>query len=104
MMLRVISTVTIISTGIHLFQYFTIKIDINKGKSYSIDVIPIILSMFEAKLLKNLTSMGILTTVISNMSHKLGNFFECHCYKYCHYYKYWFTKFLNVTIISTVHS
>ena len=83
MTLRVISTVTIISTGIHLFQYFTIKININKDKSYSIDVISIILSMFEAKLLKNLTSIGILATFDSNLSHKLGNF-------------------LNVTVISTV--
>ena len=83
MMLRVISTVTIISTGIHLFQYFTTKININKGQSYSINVIPIILSMFEAKLLKNLTSLGILATFISNISHKLGNI-------------------LNVTVISTV--
>ena len=80
-MLRVISTVTIISTGIHLFQYFTIKIYINKGQCYSIDVIPIILSMFEAKLLKNLTSIGILATFVSKISLKLG-------------------KFLNVTVIS----
>ena len=83
MMLRVISTVTIISTGIHLFQYFTIKININKGQSNSINVITIILSMFQAKLLKNLTSIGILATFVSNISHKLGNF-------------------LNVTVISTV--
>ena len=71
MMLKVISTVTIISTGIHFFQYFTIKININKGKSYSINVISIILSMFEAKLFKNLTSIGILSTFVSNVSHKL---------------------------------
>ena len=83
MMLRVISTVTIISTGIHLFQYFTIKININKGQSYSINVIPIIFSMFEAKLFLNLTSIGILATFVSNLRHKLGNF-------------------LNVTVISTV--
>ena len=83
MMLRVISTVTIISTGIHLFQYFTIKISLNKGQSYSIDVIPFILSLFEVKLLKNLTSIGILATFVSNISHKLG-------------------IFLNVTVISTV--
>ena len=83
MKLRVISTVTIISTVIHLFQYFTIKINTNKGKSYSIIVILIILSMFEAKLLKNLTSIGILATFVSNISHKLGSF-------------------LNVTVISTV--
>ena len=83
MMLRVISTVTIISTGIHLFQYFSIKININRGQSYSIIVILIILSIFEAKLLKNLTSIGILATFVSNISHKLGNF-------------------LNVTVISTV--
>ena len=82
-MLRVISTVTIISTGIHLFQYFTIKISINRGQSYSINAIPIIFSMFEAKLLKNLTSIGILATFVSNISHKLG-------------------KFLNVIVISTV--
>ena len=82
-MLRVISTVTIISTGIDYFQYCTIKININKGKSYSINVIPIILSMFEAKLLKIFTSVGILATFVSNISHKLGNF-------------------LNVTVISTV--
>ena len=82
-MLSVISTVTIMSTGLHLFQYFTIKININKGQSYSINVIPIILSMFEAKLLKNLTSIGLLATFVSNKSHKLGNF-------------------LNVTVISTV--
>ena len=48
-MLRVISTLTIISTGVEFFQYFTIKININKDKSYSIDVILIILSMFKAK-------------------------------------------------------
>ena len=82
-MLRVISTVFIISTGIDFFQYFTIKININKGKSYSINVITIILSMLEANLLKNLTSIGILATFVSNISHKLGNF-------------------LNVTVISTV--
>ena len=41
------------------------------------------LTMFEAKLLKNLTSIGILATFVSNISHKLGNF-------------------LNVTVISTV--
>ena len=67
MMLRVISTVTIISTGIDFFQYFTIKININKGKSYSINIIPIILSMFEAKLFKNLTSIEILATFVSNI-------------------------------------
>ena len=55
----------------------------NKAKSYSINVIPIILSMIEAKLLKNLTSIEILATFVSNISHKLGNF-------------------LNVTVISTV--
>ena len=83
MMVRVISTVTITSTGIHLFQYFTIKININKGQSCFIYAFPIILSISEAKLLKNLTSKGILATFVSNISHKLGNF-------------------LNVTVISTV--
>ena len=90
MMLRVISTVTIISTGIDFFQYFTIKININKGKSYSINVIPIVLSMLEAKLLENLTSIEILATFISNIRYKTWKFFECHCYKY------WFTQFLKV--------
>ena len=88
MMLRVISTVTIISTGIHLFQYFTIKININKGQSCSINVIPIILSMFEANLLKNLTSIRVLATFVSNISHKLGNFLNV-------------TAISAVTIIST---
>ena len=77
MMLRVIST------GIDFFQYFTIKINVNKSKSYSINIIPIILSMFEAKFLDNLTSIEILVTFVSNIRHKLGNF-------------------LNVTVISTV--
>ena len=83
MILRVISTVTIISTGIDFFQYFTIEININRGKSYSINVIPIILSIYKAKLLKDITSIEILATFVSNIRHKLGNF-------------------LNVTVISTV--
>ena len=83
MMLRVISTVTIISTGVHFCQYSTIKINIDKCQSYSINVIPIILSIFEAKLLKNHTSIGILASFVSDISHKVRNF-------------------LNVTVISTV--
>ena len=86
-MLRVISTVTIISTGIDIFQYFTNINNINKGQSYSINVIPIIFSILEAKLSKNLTSIGILATFVSNISHKLGNFLNVIVKsKYCHYY------------------
>ena len=63
MMLRVTST------GIDIFQYFTIKIKVNEGQSCSVIVTPIIFSMFDAKLSKNLISKGILATFVTNISH-----------------------------------